>query len=329
MSVVDPPARIVQSKFGEFAQSVHVSFPVARERSDVSPVAFVEVSEQSASVTEHCRDDVLSEVVFRIRIRFILFKILDQGICREDVYSHRCLRALRMLRLLSELRYPSILIGRHYSESGRFLERDVYDGYRAVRLVRNMLFEHYRIIHLVDVVAGQYQHVLRVVLLDELYILIDSVRCSLEPVSALLRLIRRQYVQAPEPQIEVPRAARAKIVVQLKRLILSQDSDRIYAGIDTVGQRKIDDPVPCTKRNCRFRDIVGQRSQSASLTACEEHRYTFFCTEHFASPISNIIAEYFGIETLIYLSRPLRWPFLLLYIFPVLGEARSVSMTHL
>ena len=192
-----------------------------------------------------------------------------------------------------------------------------------------MLFEHYRIVHLVNVVARKYQHVLRIVLLDELYILIDGVRCSLEPVSALLRLIRRQYVQAPEPQIEVPRAARAKIVVQFKRLILSQDSDRIYAGIDTVGQRKIDDPVPCTKRNCRFRDIVGQRSQSASLTACEEHRYTFFCTEHFASPISNIIAEYFGIETLIYLSRPLRWPFLLLYIFPVLGEARSVSMTHL
>ena len=48
----------------------------------------------------------------------------------------------------------------HHAERGRLLARHFDDADRDVRALLDVLGEHRAVVHLVDVIAGQHQHVL-------------------------------------------------------------------------------------------------------------------------------------------------------------------------
>ena len=87
--------------------------------------------------------------------------------------------------------------------------------------------QHLAVIHLIDMVAREDQHVIRIVHLDEVQVLIDGVRGAFVPCRLRLLLIRRQDVYAAEVPVKIPRLAVAYVLVEHKRLILRQNAYRV------------------------------------------------------------------------------------------------------
>ena len=139
-----------------------------------------------------------------------------------------------------------------------------------------MLVEHYPVVHLVDVVARKYEHVLRVVHVYEVDVVIDRVRCALVPLSAGLSGIRRQDVHSAVSYRKIPGLAGPYVSVQDERLVLHQDADGIYTRIHAVREAEVDDAVLASERYCRLCDVCRQATQSAALPAGKQHRDAFF-----------------------------------------------------
>ena len=117
----------------------------------------------------------------------------------------------------------------------RLFPRHFQLGDGSVGLLFDMEFEHGVVIHAVNMVAGQNEHIVRIILLDKAHILIDSVGRAAIPLAALTLDVRRKHENAAVGQVQVPRAARTDICVQFQRLILRQHADGIDAGVGAVG----------------------------------------------------------------------------------------------
>ena len=137
-----------------------------------------------------------------------------------------------------------------------------------------MELQHRRVVHLVDMVARENEHIIRVIALDKADVLIDGVRRALVPFGVLALGVGRQHLHAAVRRVEAPRLAVSDIFVQLQRLILRQNADGINLGVDTVGQREINDPVFAAEGNRGLCRVLRQNHQAASLTACQQHRDT-------------------------------------------------------
>ena len=70
----------------------------------------------------------------------------------------------------------------HDAKAGSLIERHVDDRDGRVRAGLLVLLEHFVVIHLVDMVAGQDQHILRVVLIHEADVLVNGIRRALIPL---------------------------------------------------------------------------------------------------------------------------------------------------
>ena len=185
-----------------------------------------------------------------------------------------------MLRLFLEFGDPEVLVGVHDAEAAGLLKGNLQDGDGAVRAGFLVGLQHLLIVHLVDVVAGEDQHVVRVVAVDEVEVLVDGVGRALVPVRAGLGLIGGQHHDAALPAVQVPGLSVADILVQLKGLILGQNAHGVDAGVDAVGQRKVDDAVLPAEADGRFRGLFSQRVEPAALTARQKHGDTFLFLIH-------------------------------------------------
>ena len=83
-------------------------------------------------------------------------------------------------------------------------------------------------------------------------------------VSGDLAILARHcnYCNAAVQTVQVPRLAVADILIQDKRLILGQNTDGINVGVDTVGEREIDDTIFSAKRTGRLGELLGQRIEA-------------------------------------------------------------------
>ena len=81
----------------------------------------------------------------------------------------------RILRLLEERDDAVAVVDMHHAESGRLHPRhlDAADGHIGVLL--DVLLQHLFVVHLVDVIAGQDDHVTRPIALDDIDILVHRV----------------------------------------------------------------------------------------------------------------------------------------------------------
>ena len=120
-----------------------------------------------------------------------------------------------------------------------------------------MRFEHCRIVHLVNMVAGKDKHVFGIIHFHEMHILINCICRAFIPRRTGLCLIRRKNMYAAVRSVEIPRLSVSNVFVEDKRLILRQNADGIDARVDAVRQREIDDTIFCPERHRRFRNVRG------------------------------------------------------------------------
>ena len=139
-----------------------------------------------------------------------------------------------------------------------------------------MAAQHHGIVHLIDVVAGEYRHILRVVQIHEADVLIDGVGRPLVPAGAGGALVGRQNVNAAVQPVQLPRLTVADVAVELQRPVLGQHAHSVDTGVGAVGQGKINDAELPAKGYRRLCHVAGKHIQPAPLSAGQKHGDTFF-----------------------------------------------------
>ena len=139
------------------------------------------------------------------------------------------------------------------------------------------MLKHLLIIHLIDVVAGENEHIVWVIELDKADILIDGVGGALVP-GALVPLLHigGQDMDAPVRPVQVPGLSVSNVAVELQRLILGKHSHRVDAGVNAVAQGEIDDAEFSPEGDGWLCHPGRQGPQAASLAACQQHGDAFF-----------------------------------------------------
>ena len=105
-----------------------------------------------------------------------------------------------------------------------------------------MLFHHQLVIHFVDVVAGENQHVLGLLRTDGINVLIDRVGGALIPGFADAFHRRQDFDELAHFAGEESPAF-ADVAVQGEGLVLRQDVNPAQVGINAVGKGYVDNAV--------------------------------------------------------------------------------------
>ena len=116
----------------------------------------------------------------------------------------------------------------------------------------DVVTQHGGVVHLVDVVAGEDQHIFGIELLDKGQILVDGVGGAFVPFAGGAGVVGGQHVHAALADVQIPGRARADVGVELQGTILGQHAHGVNAAVGAVGQREIDDAVFAAE-GCRRR----------------------------------------------------------------------------
>ena len=131
-----------------------------------------------------------------------------------------------------------------------------------------MEIKHHFIVHLIDMITRQDQHIFRIVTLHVVQVLVDRIRRPCIPFAVDTLLIRRKHRHTADIPVKIPGNTDPDMGIETKRLILRQHTHGVNTRIDTVTERKVDDPVFAAERYSRFCNLRRKHTQSASLTAC-------------------------------------------------------------
>ena len=124
-----------------------------------------------------------------------------------------------------------------------------------------MLFEHALIIHLVDMVTGKDDDVLRLFRADRIDVLIDRIGRTHIPIFADPLHGREDFNELSHfPAHNIP--AFANMPVQRERLVLRENVDPAQVGIDAIGECDIDDAIYAAEGDRGLGAIAGQRVEA-------------------------------------------------------------------
>jgi hypothetical protein len=130
--------------------------------------------------------------------------------------------------------------------------------------------QHFRVVHLVYVVARQNDDVLWALLHDRVHVLVHGISGALIPVLADA-FLRRKNLDELSELLRHDAPAHADVAIQRERLVLRRDEDAMQPGVDAVAQGEIDDAVRPAEKYGRFRAVARQRVQALTCTACEQN----------------------------------------------------------
>ena len=118
-----------------------------------------------------------------------------------------------MLGLLLEFIDGVVLVGVHNAEAGSLLHGNGADGDGAVGLHFLMVAQHLGVVHLVDVVAGENQHIVGIIAGNKGDILINGVGRTFVPVGSFAAGVGGQDADAAVGAVQVPGLAIADVLV--------------------------------------------------------------------------------------------------------------------
>src|SRR6185369_4239864 len=158
----------------------------------------------------------------------------------------------------------------HHAESGGLGQGHLDAGDRAARVHGDVIGDQLGVVHLVDVVAGQHQDVLRVVAGEDVHVLVDSIGRAAVPELLVHALLRRQQVDEFIELVAQERPAALQVAQQAVRLVLGQHADASDTGVQAVGKREVDDAELAPEVDCRLGAIVGQVCQARAAAAGQD-----------------------------------------------------------
>ena len=232
------------------------------------------------AVLDEVRDEVLAEVVIRIRIRRIPAELVDQETGLEDVDAHGgqgvvgvARNAGRVGRLLEEPDDVVLLVHVHHAETARFRPGHLDAADRHVGAGVDVLRQHDAVVHLVDMVAGQNDDETRSVALDDVDVLGDGIGGAEVPVSFVDPLRGGQHIEHLVALGLEEAPAELQMADQTVGLVLGGHADAPDAGIHGVRERKVDDPALAAEEHRRLRPFLRQLLQTAAPSSGEDESH--------------------------------------------------------
>ena len=141
---------------------------------------------------------------------------------------------------------------------------------RDVGALLDVVGDHRTVVHLVDVIAGQHQHVLGPQRADQIQVLVDAIGGAAIPVHADLLLRRHHVDELAELAAQVAPAA-LHVLDQRLTLVLRHQIDLADAGIDAVRQHEIDDAEFAAERRRRLAAMQRQILEPLAAAAGHDH----------------------------------------------------------
>ena len=167
----------------------------------------------------------------------------------------------RVLGLLGKPGHTFRVVDRDDAEAAAVFDR-YFDGGQGDGGVLLLVEPHHlQVVHLVDVVTGQHDHVARLLAHDRIEVLIDGVGGALIPLLADA-LLRRQDLDELAELFGDDAPSLADVAVERQRLVLRGDEDAPEARVDAIAEDEIDDAVRATEVDRRFGAIAGQRGEA-------------------------------------------------------------------
>ena len=221
---------------------------------------------------------------------------VDQRLRVEHVVAHRGEAALVVaghrrwfLDLLVEVEDPPVGVGLDDAElAGLVLGHgDRRHGHPGADL--DVVIDHLLRVHAVDVVGTEHADEIRILVRDQVEVLVDRVGRAGEPERAAAHLRRHGCHVLAEQRREPPRLA--DVTVEAVALVLGEHDHLEQTGIGEVRQGEVDQPVAAGERHGRFGPVVGEWLQSLALAAGEDDhedsRFGHGAEPSSASPISR------------------------------------------
>ena len=183
----------------------------------------------------------------------------------------RLLPRRQVLRLLEEAgepivaRPPACTPKRCASSGGDFDHRQ-----RGAGAAFEVEAQHARVVHLVDVIAGQHDQVPRLLALDRVEVLVDGVGGALVPVLAD-PLLRVQHLDELAELVGDDAPAEAQVAGQRQRLVLQRDEDLAQPRVEAVAEGEVDDPVGAAEIDRRLGAFLRQRRQALADASGQHH----------------------------------------------------------
>jgi hypothetical protein len=128
---------------------------------------------------------------------------------------------------------------------------------------------HQRVVHLVDVVAGEDEDMLRLLGADGVDVLEHGVGGALVPGLGDALHGRENLDELAEFTRYNRSPAFADVAVERQCLVLREDVDVTQIGVNTVGECDVDDAVLTCERNRRFSTVARQGKESFAGTSGE------------------------------------------------------------
>jgi hypothetical protein len=178
---------------------------------------------------------------------------------------------LGLRRLLLELDDLLPVVDTHHAEFAGLLDRDVHAGDGDFGPGFDVVFDHRRIVHAVNVVAGEDQNVLGAAPFEQVQVLIDGVRRADIPRIAGPHLGRDDGDVLLNLRVE-DRPAVPQMFLQRMGLVLGEHQHPANARMQAVAQGEVDDAVFPGKRDRGLGPIDGERVQPGADAPGENDR---------------------------------------------------------
>jgi len=176
------------------------------------------------------------------------------------------------VRVFLEVDDPPVFVRDQDSEARRLVPRYRLhrDRHRSISLP--VPGNHRSIVHRIDVVSSEDQHVTVRATSDIEEVMINRICCTAIPPRGRAAEVRLEndHATAPFP-IEIPGATMADMLVQRVRPVLRKHGNVVQAGIHTVAQREIDDPIFAAEWNGGLGTLAREDGESFSLTTRQDH----------------------------------------------------------
>ena len=177
-----------------------------------------------------------------------------------------------MCGLFFEIDDLVVLVSDHDTETRCFLHGYGHNCNGSCRALCLVEVEHLVIVHLVDVVARKNQKVLRIVGVDEINVLGNSISCSAVYIEACISLFTGcKNENTAVLGVKSPQTALRNIAVKEHGFVLRQNTDYVNTAVCTVAEREIDDAVFATVSDSRLCYVVGKVEQAASPATGQDH----------------------------------------------------------
>ena len=143
------------------------------------------------------------------------------------------------MRLLAKIHDPPLTVHLHDPERGRGFPRHWLDRNRHVRATRSVLFDKGAVIHAIEVVARQDQHLVGPARQKMPELLAHRIGRALVPIDAVLGLLGSQDLdKAIRKRIKAVR--RADVAVQRSGIELGQGEDAVDPRMQTIADGNVD-----------------------------------------------------------------------------------------